>query len=98
MKTILTAIIASAIVSGGLLGPASMGGSAENYSAELRPFRGAVAQTKSAVIEPAVLGFVFKVLTTKAACENYLRIMPDSADFKCLKLGKVHVVVPKDVN
>lgn len=48
-------------------------------------------------VAPAFWGAVIKILTTKTACENALRIMPGKKDLKCQKAGKVWVIIPKDV-
>jgi len=32
---------------------------------------------------------------TKAGCENVRRLMPNKSDLKCIKAGKVWVLIPK---
>lgn len=62
------------------------------------PAPGTVQPASSAQTEmsqPAFWHLVIRVVTTKTACENLLRVMPNSSDLKCLKAGKVYVVIPK---
>ena len=45
--------------------------------------------------EPAVWHLVLRILMTKAGCENVRRLMPNKSDLKCIKAGKVWVLIPK---
>lgn len=53
--------------------------------------------TKSvaATIKPMFWHLVIRIALTKAGSENIRRIMPNSGDLKCLKAGKVWVLIPK---
>jgi hypothetical protein len=44
--------------------------------------------------EPAVWHLVLRILMTKAGCENVRRLMPNKGDLKCIKAGKVWVLIP----
>lgn len=57
----------------------------------------AVGSGSNNVVKPMFWGYVIKILTTKTACENALRVMPGNADLKCMNAGKVWVIVPNGV-
>ncbi|WP_221584031.1 hypothetical protein [Microbacterium sp. G2-8] len=60
----------------------------------------ATNETESdATVQPLIWGSVIKVLTSKPACisarDFYNNTFPDLPKVKCLKMGKVWVVVPR---
>lgn len=44
---------------------------------------------------PMIWHLVIRIALTKAGCENIRRIMPNSGGLKCVKAGKVWVLIPK---
>ena len=61
------------------------------------PRGGAVvgAAHESAQAQPMIWHLVIRIALTKPGCENIRRIMPNRGQLKCVKAGKVWVLIPK---
>lgn len=91
MKLMLAPILTASLMFSSV-GVANAAGPATERQEQ--PVAAAPGAQASAV--PLIWGVAIKILTTKTACENALRVMPGNADLKCQKAGKVWVIVPKD--
>ncbi|SNS30883.1 hypothetical protein SAMN06893096_103154 [Geodermatophilus pulveris] len=76
------------------LSAATSSGDVRVASADVTP---SAQQTSDSadVARPMIWHLVIRIALTKAGCENIRRIMPNSGSLKCVKAGKVWVLIPK---
>jgi hypothetical protein len=74
-----------------------IGSSSVSVTANAAPNSGAVAVSgvgSRAEAKPMIWHLVIRIALTKAGCENIRRVMPNKNGLKCVKAGKVWVLIP----
>lgn len=95
-KPIIAGLLASGLaLGGGSVLSASVAGNAVQPAPSIAASSGNQSSMSPTSSRPMLWHLVIRIAMTKAGCDNIKRIMPNSGNLKCVKAGKVWVLIPK---